>query len=201
MNIWAPVVRFYRDGVGQFTNDSNSFSVGLGIFTVGATAADCAAHGSAGETWSDAYGEVGVRSISTTTGNKAGCWLRVLDSSNYYAVYISFGSPSTINIDSVVAGSTTALASVSFTLGTLSGIAGTELTFRAEVQGSSIRGYWRGALIASVQDTALTSAGFVSMFARAAASTQVQLSRFEAGPLGVAYPAGPESQQPGRRHR
>jgi hypothetical protein len=197
MDVWAPVVRHWSSGTGQLTNDINSFSTALGVFTIGVGSADCAAHGSAGDKWADAYGEFTYTNIATAT-NKAGIWLRVADSSNYYAVYITIGTPTTMNIDAVVAGAASSLLSTSFTPGTLSGI--NHFTLRAEVQGNTLRAYWQGVLIGSAVDNTITAPGFVSMFMRvnSGGSTNIQGDRFEAGPLGIGYTPGYDYQQVGR---
>ena len=190
MDQWAPVVRHANMGTGQLTNDSNSLSTAFGPFTPGSgSGAECAAHGSAGDKWRNAYGELYVLAL-TAAGARAGEWLRVADSSNYYSAYMT---TTTAGIDSVVAGVSTNLLSTSVTLGSMPGV------FRAEINDDMISVFWRGVFVGSARDSSLTAPGFVSMYLRAnSSSLEAQATRFEAGPLSESTrQAGP----PVRRHR
>lgn len=186
MDHWAPVVRYASDGVGQFTNEASNYTAATGTYRPASTSTDTSSHGSAADVWLDAYGEIAVTALSGT-GSKAGVRFLVADSSNFYAVYMTI-TP-TLVIDKVVAGSTTNLlttaAFAASLVGTLPG------TFRAEIQGDTLRGYWRGAFIGSVSGgSAITAPGWASMYVNAVTlATNVQISRFEAGPLTVNAPA------------
>jgi hypothetical protein len=189
MDSWAPVVRHGHVGTGGITMDVNTFSTTGGRFRAGTAGANNAGHGSAGDRWLDAYGEILVPTINTN--DIFGIWLRVADSSNYYTCH-AVGS-GTLTIAKVIAGASTTLLSQAFTTGTISSTAG---TFRAEVQGDNLRAFWRGQLIGSATDTAIQTAGFVSMLMRPETFTfNVEVIRFEAGPLAAAYTAGVESAQ------
>lgn len=180
MDHWAPVVRYPPDGVGQFTNEASNFAAATGTFRPAATSTDTSSHGSAADLWLDAYGEITLTALSGT-GSKAGIRFRVADSSNFYAVYMTI-TP-TLVIDKVVGGVTTNLlttaAFAASLVGTLPG------TFRAEIQGDTLRGFWRGVFVGSVAGGgAITSPGWASMYVNAVTLvTNVQISRFEAGPL------------------
>ncbi len=194
MDHWAPVVRYGHVGTGGITMDTGTFSQSTNRFRAGSAGANNAGHGSAGDRWADAYGEILVPTINTN--DIFGIWLRVADSSNYYTCHATGGG--TLTIGKVVAATPTTLLSTSFTTGTISSNMG---SFRAEVQGENLRAFWRGQLIGTAGDSAITAPGFVSMLMRPETFTfNVEVLRFEAGPLGAAFSSGVEhAQQAGLR--
>lgn len=187
----APVVRYAHEGVtGYWTNDAGTLTVnitGQNTLRVGASGQDTAAHDTAGNQWTDAYGEaLAIPTSFGTSTRRIGVWLRVADASNCYTVQAD--GTGTMTVSKVVAGVATSLGTASFTVGSVA--ADVYTTMRAEIQGDRIRAYWRGQHVITVQDSTYTGPGFVSLYMRVLTTAgEVQVVRWEAGPLRPNYAA------------
>lgn len=194
MDHWAPVVRYGHEGTGGLTVDTGGFATSSGRFRASAVNTVSIAHGSAGDQWADAYGEIIVLGTFTGTTSRIGVALRLVDASNYYVGYLD--TTNQINLVSVVAGTPTTL--ITAATGGIGSAGAAFYTLKIEVQGDILRGLWGGRLLASVRDTSLTAPGYVGMYINAnVAVGSTEIPRFEAAPLGASYVSAVDVQRPG----
>lgn len=193
MDHWAPTVRHGPDGTGQMTDDINTIVAVTGRYRVGSTSVDCAAHATGADTWLDVYGEL-FATAAQAVSTSCGFLVRYVDTSNYYQISSDIVTGSLL-IKKVVAGATTNLVNNS----TAWPSAGTNrpLTFRAEIQGDVLRAFRNGVLGGSARDTAFQAAGPVAVYMRSTVAANLELARFEAGPLTTTYTPAIEVQQAG----
>ena len=198
MDTWAPVVINGNEGTGRWTMDASSFNVasntlgptgGQTALRVGAIGTDVAGHDTAGNQWTDAYGEVlwYAGNFSGNTGRRCGVWLRTASAANCYTVVADGGSAGNANmtISKVVASVSTSLGTTTFTAPTANG---NYVTLRAEIVGDNIGAYIGGQRILTVTDTTFQGPGFVSLYMRATTTiSDVQTFRWEAGPMRPNY--------------
>jgi pectate lyase len=156
----------FEDGNATgWTTNGGSWSVvtdGSRVYRQGGTSSD--ARALAGSTWTDQVVEARVKPISFNGTNRFVAVLaRAQNATNYY--YLALRNNNTIELKKLVSGSSTTLASGSFTVST-----GTWYSVKLEVVGSTLRGYVNGVQLLTATDTRFTSGkiGVATFYASAA---------------------------------
>jgi hypothetical protein len=192
MDVWAPTFRWPADGTTRITSVIGTVAVFTNTaFIPTGAAADAAGYASPGGLLTNAYGEVAAAAMSNA-GSKLGFLFRYVDTSNYYAAYLTSTGA---NVDSMVGGVLTNILTLAFTLPLLT----PPLTFRAEILDGAITVHWRGVPMGRVQDSSLTGPGFTCLYLRGqSAGINAQAVGWETGPFFARH-APPLNQQPGPR--
>jgi pectate lyase len=155
----------FEDGNSTgWSTSGGSWSVtadGTKVYRQGGTSAD--ARALAGSSWGDQSVQARVKPISFNGSDRFVAVLaRVQSSTSYY--YLALRSSGTLELKKLSSGSSTTLASKSFSVST-----GSWYTLRLEARGSTLTGYVNGAQQLSATDTAFASGkiGLATFYASA----------------------------------